>query len=66
LRSSITTPTTTTTSCRRQGRCAGRRAEHDWSFPLRPVIPPCVPLDVEIVEKLRDEIREATDLRDRG
>lgn len=42
--------------CRRLKKCIGRRAEDDWSFPFRPFIPPCVPLEVEIVEKMRTEI----------
>ncbi|GAA4127695.1 hypothetical protein ACFFTN_03660 [Aminobacter aganoensis] len=47
--------------CRRLGRCTGRRAEDDWSFPFRPFIPPCVPLDADLVEELRAEIRAETD-----
>ncbi|WP_163270460.1 hypothetical protein [Chelativorans alearense] len=43
--------------CRRNRDCLGRRPEDDWSFPLKPLIPPCVPLDPEIIEPLRDEIR---------
>ncbi len=43
--------------CRRRGECVGRRAEDDWSFAFRPLIPPCVPLEEEIVEAMRAEIR---------
>ncbi|MCT7374409.1 hypothetical protein [Chelativorans salis] len=45
--------------CRRSGRCCGRRPEDDWTFPLKPLIPPCVPLDAEVIEPLRDELRHA-------
>ncbi|CAI2931339.1 hypothetical protein [Aminobacter niigataensis] len=48
-------------ACRRLRKCTGRRAEDDWSFPFKPFIPPCVPLDVEIVEKMRAGIRAETD-----
>ena len=41
--------------CRRLKKCTDRRAENDWSFPFRPFIPPYVPLDVEVVEKIRAE-----------
>lgn len=58
-------------ACRRRRDCIGRRAEDDWSFPFRPFIPPCVPLEVELVERMRAEIRaeitrlvEAADARD--
>ncbi|MBT1158310.1 hypothetical protein J1C56_22170 [Aminobacter anthyllidis] len=44
-------------ACRRLGKCVGRRAEDDWSFAFRPLIPPCVPLEEEIVEAMRAEIR---------
>lgn len=47
--------------CKRLKKCTGRRAEDDWSFPFKPFIPPCVPLDVEIVEKMRAAIRVETD-----
>lgn len=46
--------------CRRLKTCSGRRAEDDWSFPFRPFIPPCVPLDVAVVEAMRAEIRAET------
>ncbi|PWK70805.1 hypothetical protein [Aminobacter sp. AP02] len=43
--------------CRRLKRCVGRRAEDDWSFAFRPLIPPCVPLEEKLVEAMRAEIR---------
>ncbi|ODT03948.1 MAG: hypothetical protein ABS58_16430 [Mesorhizobium sp. SCN 65-20] len=44
-------------ACRRQRKCTGRRAEDDWSFAFKPMIPPCVPLEEGIVEAMRAEIR---------
>ncbi|MEJ6781798.1 hypothetical protein [Aminobacter sp. Piv2-1] len=43
--------------CRRLRKCVGRRAENDWSFAFKPLIPPCVPLDPKVVEAMRAEIR---------
>ena len=48
-------------ACRRKRRCTGRRAEDDWSFAFKPLIPPCVPLEKEIVEAMRAEIRAKVD-----
>jgi hypothetical protein len=44
-------------SCARQRACSGRRDPNDWSVRFRPVVPPCVPLDDEVIEKYRIEIR---------
>jgi hypothetical protein len=43
--------------CVRKRRCSGRRDPYDWSFKFRPVVPPCVPLDYEVIEKYRNKIR---------
>ncbi len=42
--------------CRRRRDCLGRRDPDDWSYPLAPLIPPCVPLKEEIFQPLREEI----------
>jgi hypothetical protein len=42
--------------CVRKRACSGRRDPYDWSFKFRPVVPPCVPLDLEVIEKYRKEI----------
>jgi hypothetical protein len=42
--------------CKRKRACSGRRDPNDWSRRLLPVIPPCVPLDDEVIEKYRKEI----------
>jgi len=44
--------------CRRLGRCAGRRDEHRFALDFA-VYPPCVPLDLEIMESYRAEISRA-------
>jgi hypothetical protein len=50
-------------SCARQRECSGRRDPYDWSVKFRPVVPPCVPLDYEVIEKYRIEIRAELDRR---
>lgn len=44
-------------ACRRLKRCAGRNPQDDWSTPFRPVVPPCVGTDIEVIEAMRAEIR---------
>ena len=43
-------------TCRRKGACAGIRDQTRYWLPLL-IYPPCIPLDREIIETFRDEIK---------
>lgn len=43
--------------CRRHRRCSGRRPPDHYGLGLGVIIPPCVPLEEERIEQIRDEIR---------
>jgi hypothetical protein len=45
--------------CRRIGQCSGQRPDRDrWAIPVEPIVPPCVPDDVELIDAMRTQMRE--------
>jgi hypothetical protein len=45
--------------CRRTGMCLGQRPDREeWAIPVEPIVPPCVPDDPQVIEAMRDQMRE--------
>ncbi|MFC6490926.1 hypothetical protein, partial [Nitratireductor sp. GCM10026969] len=45
--------------CRRKRRCTGRRDPHDRALMLGIFVPPCIPLDDEVIAPLKAEVDSA-------